>query len=109
MVPSSRCVDFFFPTNAEHIIWLVSSFCVTLVLLCVVVASTRELATAIKVVNASDGTPEPLSTHIVILYLGGALVYVIARMFLNAESFACLRALPATAYESAVWPNFSHF
>lgn len=52
--------------------------------------------------EAPDRSQTPAAIHTVILYLGGTSFYVLARLFLIAESLASLRALPAAAYNSVV-------
>lgn len=101
--------NFFFPTNAERIIWLVSGFFITFLLLGYMIgASTLTESRILSWLRTPDRSHTSASIHSVILYLGGTLIYVLARLFLIAESLAGLRALPATTYDSVVWQDFPH-
>lgn len=101
--------NFFFPTNAERIIWLVSGFTVTFLLLAYMIgASTVAELKMLSWLKTPDRSYTSASIHSVIIYLGGTSIYVLARLFLIAESLAALRALPASTYDSVVWQNFPH-
>ena len=103
--------NFYFPSNTERILWIVSGLCVTFAVVIFQVATAATVVNApwFKYANASDGTPPPLPIPVVITFLAGTPIYVFARAFVIVESFAGLRALPASAYASVVWPNFPHF
>lgn len=99
----------FFPTNAERILWLTSSFSITFLLLAYMIgASSMAESGVLAWFKPPDRRQTPAAIHSVILYLGGTSIYVLARLFLIAESLAGLRALPAAAYDSVVWQNFPH-
>ena len=101
--------NFFFPTNAERIIWLVSSSAIAFLSLGYVVgASTVAQSKLLSWLKVPDETHTSASIHSVILYLGGTSIYILARLLLIAESLAGLRALPATTYNSVIWQNFPH-
>ena len=101
--------NFFFPTNAERIIWLVSSSTIAFLSLTYMVeASTVAQSKMLSWFKTPDRIHTAASIHSVILHLGGTSIYVLARLFLIAESLAGLRALPTTTYESVIWQNFPH-
>lgn len=101
--------NFYFPTNAERIIWLFSSFTIAFLSLAYMVGASKVAGSRLlSWVMTPDKSQTSASIHSVILYLGGTSIYVLARLFLIAGSLADLRALPATAYDSVVWKNFPH-
>ena len=71
-------------------------------------ASTLTESGILSWLRKPDRSHKSAPIYSVILYLGGTSIYVLARLFLIAESLAGLRAVPATTYDSVVWGNFPH-
>lgn len=95
---------FFFLTNAERIIWLVSGFTITFLLLAYMIGASKVAESRIlSWLKTPDRSHTSASIHSVILYHGGTSTYGLARLSLIAESLAGLRASPATTYDSVVW------
>ena len=91
----------FFPTHRECIIWRFSALTIAV--------SGCIFALWMIIVNISDFKNDELFRKVqafVIIFYVGALLYVLARIFLIAEAFASLRDLPVTAYDTPSWSQF---
>ena len=93
--------NFWFPTNVERIIWLVSSFSLRLLLLIYMVQTSKIANTrAFSWTRVPDDIHTSAPMHAIFIYLGGLFIILSTCIHLIVKSLASLRALPAFAFDS---------